>query len=135
MMNIWRLIAHHNDKDDAVKWVRNRGRLAIGWGKIGTIRNFHSADDITVAIKAHYPALRNAGSGGVCLFDFCYRMQQGDFVILSTGSKRVLVMEVEGDYEFRPLSQPHPTGDYQNQRTAKIVPIDPDELWRRAGAK
>ena len=87
-MNVWRLMAHHEHAEAMVKWTNKTGRIAIGWGKVGTIRNFNSAHDITLAIKERYPVLRNAGLGGVCLYDFCHRMQPGDLVILSTGKKR-----------------------------------------------
>ena len=37
-MNVWQLITHHEDKDAALLWSRQNGRIAIGWGAIGNIR-------------------------------------------------------------------------------------------------
>lgn len=133
-ITVWRLIAHHAVPDDALRWSAQTNRIAMGWGGIGSIEagRYASARDISDAIRDADPDLPNRGSGGVCLYDFCFRMEIGDLVIVSGNGRRSLVMEVEGDYEFKPDPEPEPIG-YQHQRKATSLPIDPDELWRQSG--
>lgn len=61
-------------------------------------------------------------------------MQKGDLVILSTGSRRELVVEVAGKYEWV-AETPTWMGNYQHQRRVEISTWDADELWHKAGAK
>src|SRR5437588_10173538 len=101
-MRVWRLITHHADKDHALFWTKQNSRIAIGWGAIGDIKHkgYESADDITSAIKTAYPDLDNSHLGGASLWEFCGKVQNGDMVILSANKPRVLVVEVDGDYEW-----------------------------------
>jgi len=50
--NVWRLIAHHEDRDAAIRWSLKNERIAIGWGGIGDLGSgvFNSAADIQDAI-------------------------------------------------------------------------------------
>jgi hypothetical protein len=89
---------------------------------------------VSGAIRNAYPNLKNSGSGGVCLYNFCFRIERGDLVIVSDDRRRSLVMEVEGGYEFKPTPESAPIGDYQHQRRAVPIEIDPDKLWIEAGA-
>ena len=129
-------MTHHADPEHTLQWAAKTGRVAIGWGLIGDLstQTYNSPRDISDAINKFYPHAGNAGSGGVCLYDFCSRMQSGDLVILSTKQGRKSVMEVEGAYEFKPTPEEPPIGDYQHQRKASILPIDPNLLWRCAGS-
>jgi hypothetical protein len=135
-ITVWRLITHHTDPEHTLRWVRRTGRLAIGWGRIGHIgkQGYLSPRDISEAISEFYPGIGNAGSGGACLYNFYFSMRPGDLVILSIGGSRSLVMEVEGGYEFKNTPEEPPIGDYQHQRKASILPIDPDALWHCAGS-
>ncbi len=36
-LNVWRLMAHHDDPEAVVDWTRENGRIAIGWGMGGDI--------------------------------------------------------------------------------------------------
>ena len=132
---VWRLIAHHAVPEDSARWFEQTRRIAVGWGLIGDLRaaRYGSAAEISDAIRDVYPTLKNSGSGGVCLYDFCFRMGLGDLVIVNANGRRVLVMEVQGDYCFKPKLEPPPIVHYQHQRKATRLPIDPDELWREAG--
>ncbi len=133
-MNVWRLITHHKDKDAALFWSRQNGRIAIGWGGIGNIRTqgYRSAEDIAGAIRRTYPNLQNSGSGGRSLWSLYAEMQEGDFVILSASKPRELVVEVEGDYEWMD-GLPVPMEEYQHQRRARIRrDMNPEDLWNTA---
>jgi hypothetical protein len=59
-------------------------------------------------------------------------MQKDDFVILSASKPRVLVVKVEGDYEWEEQSPLE--GDYQHQRRVAIRrDLSPEDLWNTAG--
>jgi len=133
-MRVWRLITHHADKDHALFWTKQKSRIAIGWGAIGDIgkKGYESARDITSAIKISYPDLDNSHLGGASLWDFYEQMQNGDLVILSADKPRVLVAEVDGDYEWTEESPFE--GDYQHQRRVIIRrDLGPEEIWKKAG--
>ena len=137
-MNVWRLIiTHERDPAPMLRWAMKSGCLAIGWGLIGSITDnrYYSSQDISNAIRENYPHLNNAGHGGASLYNFCYKVHPGDLVILSKNGKRYVVMEVdEGDYEFDSTSEKPPSGDYQHQRKASVLPINADKLWQVTGA-
>jgi predicted Mrr-cat superfamily restriction endonuclease len=133
-MNVWRLITHHDDKDAALSWSRQNGRIAIGWGGVGDIRtrSYRSAEDIAAAIRTTYPNLQNSGSGGRGLWSLFAEMEKGDFVILSASRPREMVVEVEGDYEWD--EQSPLDGDYQHQRRVLIRrDLSPEDIWNTAG--
>ncbi len=134
-MNVWRLITHHEDKDAALFWTRQNGRIAFGWGNIGDIRirNYESKEEIAAAIKVTYPQLRNSGSGGISLWDFYSNMVLGDLVVLSASKPRELVVEVQGQYEWQ--EQAPLEGDYYHQRGVLIRrDLDPEkDIWDKAG--
>jgi predicted Mrr-cat superfamily restriction endonuclease len=136
-MNVWRLIiTHESDPEPMLRWAKNNGRLAIGWGLIGSIKDnrYYSPQDISDAINKYYPELHNAGHGGGSLYNFYNNVQLGYLVIISKSGKRYYVMEVKGDYYFDNTSEKPPSGDYQHQRKASVLPIDADKLWQVTGA-
>jgi hypothetical protein len=135
-ITVWRLMAHHEAPDDALRWFSHSNLIAIGWGKVGSIETgrYQSARDVSDALRETYQFLNNIGSGGPCLFAFCHRMSRGDLVIVSGEGHRSLVMEVGGDYEYKSEPEPAPIGDYQHQRKATMIAMDPDDLWIEAGA-
>ena len=131
-VNVWRLIAHHQDPGWAITWSQRNGRIAIGWGLVGDLRqqSFASAAEISAAIRRKYPMHTNSGLGGPSLWNFYAEIQQRDLVILSSGRRRELVLEVQGDYEWTEPSDPK---EYPHQRRARVRRLDPDHLWRMAG--
>jgi hypothetical protein len=135
-ITVWRLIAHHNAADDALRWFLRSNVIAIGWGNIGSVETgrFRAPANISEALRETYPDLKNAGSGGPCLLNFCHQMGRGDLVIVSDGHRRKTVMEITGDYEYKSELEPAPIGDYQHQRNATMIAIDPNELWLEAGS-
>ena len=74
----------------------------------------------------------NSHLGGASLWDFYLQMQNEDLVILSANKPRVLVVEVEGDYEWTEESPFE--GDYQHQRRVVIRrDLSPEDIWEKAG--
>lgn len=132
-MNVWRLITHHREPDDALRWIRDNERVAIGWGAIGDIgaRGYTSPADVSAAILENYPDATNAAAGGPVLWNFFQEVRKGDLVILSASKPRVAVVEVMGDYEW--TSDTSDFGNYQHQRRVREAPWDIEALWRRAG--
>ncbi len=134
---VWRMMTHHQDSKYALEWVKETKRIAIGWGRIGDIktRGYSSNYDISKVVKEFYPDRRDASDGGYSLYDFCYSMRSSDLVILNAERKRALVVEVVGDYEYKPLPEEPPLGDYQHQRQVNILKkVNADDLWRSAGS-
>ena len=135
-VTIWRLIAHHENRDAALCWSLKNERIAVGWGAIGDIRakDYESSEEIRDAIGHFYPELRSSSNGGFSLWNFFDVMKRGDLVIVR-GAKSSCVIEVTGDYFFDnqhfPFSEKD--GNYFHQRRVRLTPFDPDTLWRRAG--
>jgi len=139
-IRVWRLITHHEDKEGALFWTRQQGRIAIGWGRIGNMRDlkYSSADEITEAIKTKYSLFPNPHLGGASLWNFYTVIEKQDLVILSARKPRELVVEVEGDYEWRgPTIEANDAprgGDYWHQRRIRLRrDLDPEQLCRKAG--
>jgi 5-methylcytosine-specific restriction endonuclease McrA len=129
-VNIWRLIAHHEDCEEAIELMKNTNRLAIGWSDIGSLDNFKSKDDIAKAIREHYPTLGNSHTGGPSLWNF-KEIQIGDLVIVNVNHKRDSVFEVIDNYEYV-ISKKSLLG-YQHQRKAILRDINAEELWKSVG--
>lgn len=75
----------------------------------------------------------NVRYGSHSFFDFCFTMKPGDLVIVSDTTERRQVWEVAGDYDYvdataAPLNDRH-------QRQARLLDMDPNELWVRAGGR
>ena len=139
MKTVWRILI--DELDTTLPWMLEHSRLAIGWGEIGDVRSFGSLDAIAAAIKVRnqdHPKHTgkqhaNVQHGCASLSDFCLQLKPGDLVIVSDKVRRRQVWKVVGDYEcVEPLAAPL---NYQHQRQARILAMDPDALWRRAGGK
>jgi hypothetical protein len=125
----------------ALPWVSANGRIAIGWGEIGDIRHLGTLDAIAEVIRernAHHPyhagrPEANVQHGSHSLYEFCYAMRPSHLVIISDGTRRQGVWEVEGEYEYvEPAAAPL---NYQHQRRAQRIERDPDALWLQAGGR
>lgn len=136
-MNVWRLITHWREPEAVLKWSQQNGRIAMGWGRAGDIRNYASAREIVGAVRNEYPGIQNAPLSGGQLWNFCHTLTQDDLVILSLGKSggRSLVVQVEGDYEFVPPEEAPLRDDFQHQRKVEITPLDPNRLWQLAGSQ
>ena len=136
MPNVWRLIAHHENAADVVGHVRRTRQIYIGWGAIGDLRQnpYHSAQEITQAIRHHYPTLNNAHLGGPSMWRFAYEMQPQDLVIVSTRKGPALTLEVAGPYQWDRSDETLPlTGNYFHHRAAHVTDLDSNTLLRQAG--
>ncbi len=137
-MNIWRLITHHENRDAALHWSLQNGRLAVGWGRTGALdaHKYGSEAEIVDAILHQYliaqHPLNNSKSGGFSLWNLYATMQTGDLVILR-GAKSSRVVEITGDYFFDAENTPIKDDFYNHQRPVRATSIDPNMLWQRAG--
>ena len=139
MRTVWRLLVE--EPKVTLPWMSDCQRIAIGWGEIGDIRGLGTQEAIADAIRERnethpkhadkWPA--NIQHGSHSLHDFCYALKPGDLVIVSDRSCRRSVWEVVGDYEY--VQRPGYPRNYQHQRLARPVKMDPDVLWRQAGGK
>ena len=103
-MNIWRLIAHHEDPVAAIEEMKARNRIAVGWSLVKDLSRLAIArpSDISDLIRSSYPNLQNAHLGGPSLWNLFHKMQIGDLVILSARGARNSVFEVVGPYTYEP---------------------------------
>jgi hypothetical protein len=133
-MNIWRLIAHHEEADNAIDLMKNHNRIAIGWSEIGDLSKLNISDqsEITALITNAYPTIGNAHLGGPSLWNLYNKMQDGDFVILNSNSQRKCVFEVIGPYIYE-AAEKQIIG-YAHQRPACLTNISPDKLWNNSGS-
>lgn len=140
MRTVWRLVTHHEHPDAVLAWAVKNRLLAIGWGSIGNLQesNYNSSEKITEFFSNQgQESQPSAVLAGQCLYDFRFRMRPGDLVIVSTGrgGSRKVVMEVLGEYEWRAAPDCISEPNYQHQRKARIVDMDPDQLWKAAGGR
>lgn len=133
-MNIWRLIAHHEEPDSAIEEMKMRSRIAIGWTRVGDLRkkNIAGPSDITALISKSYSTTENSHLGGPSLWNLYHAMQEKDLVILNANGKRVCVFEVLGPYIYEPGKRQ--IKDYGHQRSACLTSINPEDLWNRHGS-
>ena len=77
-MNIWRMMTHHENPQNALSWSKLNNRIAIGWGNIGdlSLQQLQNSTDISKLIKRHYPEARNSGTGGKSLWSFYSEIQK-----------------------------------------------------------
>ena len=133
-MNVWRLMAYHDDtyKSQVMQWTRENGVIAIGWGNTGDLndRSFRNAEDLTKLVgRTHNISPSNHANGGSSLWRLVRLMQVGDLVIVKTSSDAV-TMRVTGNYYFVSGEQPY----YEHRRNAELTHIDPYWLWERSGS-
>ncbi len=133
-MNIWRLIAHHEEGENAIELMKEKSRIAIGWSKIGDLILIgpKNASDITSSISLSYKSRNNSHLGGPSLWNLYSEMEEGDLVIINTGGRRRCVFEVGGPYFFNSTDS---ILEYYHQRFASLTDIDPERLWNDCGSK
>lgn len=128
-MNIWRLIAHHDQAKEAIELMKETCRIAIGWSDIGNLKE-KSQFEISQKIREIYPTLKNSHTGSPSLFHFCNDVKIGDLVIINVHGERDSVFEIIGDYEY--VAKNFALLGYQHQRKAILLDINAEELWQSA---
>lgn len=129
-MNIWRLIAHHEEATKAIKLMRTTNRLAIGWSAIGNLKG-KSKDEISLAIRNKYPHINNSHTGAPSLYHFCNNMEIGDWVIVNVHGRRHSVFEITGEYKFLDNENEEKILlGYQHQRRAMPIDVNAEQLWQ-----
>ncbi len=84
---------------------REKGVVAIGWGKLGDVSLLKEKDAVTAAIKKNWPdwkfghVINSAGT----LHRFAFEMSEGDRVLTYDPSRRAyLVGTITGPYQYSP---------------------------------
>ena len=87
IMNIWRIMAHHQHPAKMAEWSRHNGVIATGWGGAGDLRDKHfgSERELSRQIATTHPnsSVSNYVNGGGSLWRLYHEMKQGDLVIMS----------------------------------------------------
>lgn len=127
-MQIWRLVAHHEQSENALIQMKEKGRIAIGWSALGdlSLLNPQNSKDISSRIKEINADVSNAMMAGPSLWNLYSEVEIGDQVIITAKGRRECVFEVTGDYIF---DKDNPIIGYSHQRPAALTEIDPHELW------
>jgi len=128
-MQIWRLVAHHEESEKALQTMKDMGRIAIGWSDIGDLSELDpgSSEDISSKLKRVRPDVSNAMMAGPSLWNLYKEVEVGDQIIVTAKGKRACVFEVTGPYIF---DQANSVIGYSHQRPAALTEIDPEQLWR-----
>ena len=136
MLNVWRLVPHHSDRDAAIIWTAKHNKIAIGWGQVGDLKDMQpeSAEDITAAIRAAYPKIPNSKHGGDSLWRLYHEMKEDDLVIIRAGTGHDVVAEVVSDYFWTPDEGGQRAG-YQHMRAIEITEYDPAKVEARGKLK
>lgn len=134
-MNVWKLIAHHENGKRAIEEMKSKNRLAIGWSDTGDLSQFQpmNSHDITKQINITHNNISNAHLGGPSLWNFYQNVKIGDIVMVNSNGKRKCVFEVTGDYFF--ANNNEAILKYKHQRTATLTDIDAEKLWLKCGAE
>ncbi|MDB6062523.1 MAG: endonuclease [Verrucomicrobiaceae bacterium] len=127
-MQIWRLVAHHEESDKALKQMKETGRVAIGWSDLGdlSILNPQNSKDISSEIKLVKSDTSNAMMAGPSLWNLYSEVEIGDQVIVTANGRRECVFEITGNYIF---DKENAILGYAHQRPAALTDIDPQILW------
>ena len=132
-MQIWKLIAHHEQPKEAFEAFCERGAIAIGWSDVGNLRKLQpdSASDISKEIQRVNPELNNAHLGGPSLWNFFQGVRPGDHVLVAGHGKRRGVFEILGDYTYVPDDRA--VLEYRHLRPAMLTAVEPEGLWAECG--
>jgi len=86
---------------------KEKGVVAVGWGKLGDLSAFKGREAIIAAVKKHWPDWKDGhviNSAGT-LHRFAFEMHEGDRVLTYDPSRRVyLVGSIAGPYKYAPGS-------------------------------
>ena len=132
-MQVWRLVAHHNESKKALELMKEVGRIAIGWSTVGDLINLspNSQTDISSYLKSIEPDVPNAMMAGPSLWNLYTEVEVGDQVIVTARGKRECVFEITGPYVF---DSENSILGYSHHRPAALTDINPEQLWKSSGS-
>lgn len=78
--------------DNASKWdeYKENGIIGIGWGKIGSLENFSSKDEIKNEMQKVYPERDNGKNDLLAIWQFANEMQEGDIIFVKKGLHKLI---------------------------------------------
>lgn len=89
---------------NAYKWEEfyADGIMAIGWGRLGDLRQYKSKNDIKLKAKELYEdGIRDFKNNGHALWQFANEIKIGDIIFVKQGTGKIIGRGiVESDYEF-----------------------------------
>lgn len=67
-MQIWRLVAHHEEAEKALEQMVNSGRIAIGWSDLDDLSEWQPSNsrEISSKLREIRPIVTNSGAAGAC---------------------------------------------------------------------
>jgi restriction system protein len=84
---------------------KEKSVVAIGWGRMGDLRDLKNRDGVVRAVRATWPEYSDGKAiiTGAQLYRFAFEMSVGDRVVTYDPSRRTyLVGTIQGDYKFDP---------------------------------
>lgn len=79
----------------------DEGVAKIGWGRIGSIKQFETRDSLHIALTKASPEEGIHRDSSLALWQFCHEMKPGDVVFVKKGRKKIIGRGiVTSDYEF-----------------------------------
>ncbi len=120
----WRIGTHHNG-NGTFYWplMRDRGRIAIGWEKLGDISWIEATKESRERLKHELGKARQntpqvIGKDCTQLTNFVAVMGEGDIVLAANGMRVLGVGRVIGGYEY------HPEDGFPHQRQVEWLTLD-----------
>ncbi|NUY55240.1 HNH endonuclease [Salinivibrio sp. EAGSL] len=127
-MQVWRLVAHHEESQKALARMIEIGRIAIGWSSVGDLSELDPSNytEITNKLETIQPDVNNSNMAGPSLWNLYAEVEIGDQIIVTASGKRQCVFEITGPYIF---DSDNSILGYSHQRQAALTDIDPEALW------
>ncbi|WP_174612909.1 AAA family ATPase [Virgibacillus ihumii] len=95
-------------------------QIAIGWSKLGDLRNYNSKVDIMQALIDVYELENKPHNDAHANYQFCYEMQIGDYVFVKRGNSQVIGFgHITGEYKYDETVQ----SDYHSIRKVEWIKV------------
>jgi 5-methylcytosine-specific restriction enzyme B len=89
--------------EDAYRWddFFKNNLIAIGWAKMGDLKQYQSKREISDTLKEIYEIDHNPSNDALCNYQFAYEMKEGDYVFIKKGTKTIIAYgQITSDYRY-----------------------------------
>lgn len=103
---------------NAEKWEEyyQAGIMAVGWGRIGDLKNYNDTEGIAKALHEEYNVEGSLKNIKLCAWQFAHAMKPGDIVFVKKGMHEIVGRGVvESDYYYDEATN----DDFSNRRKVK----------------